>query len=194
MESGVAPEAGAATPGPTLLFDMNALFEALLAARFREVVSDGIIATQEGFTFDVGRNFPVRPDIVIKRLNSGPLVVDAKWKCLDGIGGVDHADLRQAFAYARVAGAKCAALVYPGLIDGSRIEHEAEVNDNSGVRLLIRQVPLPVDNFLAFDQELCNLVNRCDAIEGGPGLGGRVALDEMPQSHVGVQSSARIGK
>jgi hypothetical protein len=44
--SGGAPEAGIDTPGPTLLFEMSALSEALLAARLRAVAAGCVVRVQ----------------------------------------------------------------------------------------------------------------------------------------------------
>jgi len=158
--SGGAPEAGGDAPGPTLLFEMNALFEALLAARLRAVAAGHNVRLQDArFSLDVAGHFGLRPDIVVEVSGVPKIVVDAKWKALTkGLASVEDADLRQAFAYARIFGTSCAALIYPRLAATVAFSHDAIVADDSGVRLVLRQVTLPLGGWACLDAELAVLL------------------------------------
>lgn len=160
--SGVAPEAGVEAPGPALLFEMNALFEMLVAARIRAVAVGHEIYVQDArHTLDVAGDFKLRPDIVVELSGIPVLVIDAKWKQLtNGLASIDDADLRQVFAYARVLGISCAALLYPRLDAIRAVDHEAVVADGSGIRLILRQVTLPSSGWALLDQELSALVSK----------------------------------
>ena len=159
--AGSAPEPGAEALGPTLLFDMSHLFEALLASRLRAVAPGLDVRVQTSRAFDVGHLFRLRPDIVVESAGTPVMVLDAKWKRLSGHSDVDDADLRQALAYARVLRLSEATLVYPRLEEGQSWSHSAEVADGSGVRIHLRQVPLGGEGWAALDGELAALL-------GGP--------------------------
>ena len=158
--SGGAPEAGVDAPGPTLLFEMNALFEALLAARLRAVAAGHVVRLQDTrYALDVAGRFRLRPDIVVEVSGIPTLVVDAKWKPLPkGLASIEDADLRQAFAYARIVRTSCAALIYPRLAATVAFSHDAIVADGSGVRLVLRQVTLPSGGWACLDEELADLL------------------------------------
>jgi 5-methylcytosine-specific restriction enzyme subunit McrC len=148
------------TPGPTLLFEMSALFEALLGARLRAMAGGCVVYVQDPrFALDTDRCFPLRPDLVVEVSGVPVLVVDAKWKRLPGgLASVDPSDLRQAFAYARILNTRRAALLYPRLSETGSVNHELVVADGSGVRLILRQVTLPTKGWGALDQELSDLL------------------------------------
>jgi 5-methylcytosine-specific restriction endonuclease McrBC regulatory subunit McrC len=161
LGSGTAPEAGLESPGPTLLFEMNSLFEALLAARLRTVATGRAVRVQDTrHTFDVAGCFKLRPDLVVETAGVPTLVVDAKWKSLPkGLASVDDGDLRQVFAYARVLRTPVAALVYPRLDATPVVRHDTIVADGSGVRLVLRQVTLPSGGgWASLDQDLIALL------------------------------------
>ena len=98
---GAAPEAGIEALGPTLMFNMSKVFEALLASRLRQMLSDCNVDEQASYRFDVDGRFMLRPDLVVRRRGQPILVLDAKWKRVGSSTDVVDADLRQAFAYAR---------------------------------------------------------------------------------------------
>ena len=83
------------------MFNMSKVFEALLASRLRQMLSDCNVDEQASYRFDVDGRFMLRPDLVVRRRGQPILVLDAKWKRVGSSTDVVDADLRQAFAYAR---------------------------------------------------------------------------------------------
>jgi 5-methylcytosine-specific restriction enzyme subunit McrC len=115
--------------GITLLFPMNALFEAYIAVLMRRSLRHaGLTAeTQGGRLFclteegDQGRpRFQTRPDIIVRdRQSSTPVaVIDTKWKRLspkieDAKHGVKQGDVYQMMAYGRIYSCPDLLLLYP---------------------------------------------------------------------------------
>ena len=157
---GAAPEAGVEAPGPTLMFNMSKVFEALLAARLRRVLPDCSIDEQASYRFDLGGRFMLRPDLVVRRQGQPTLVLDAKWKRIGSSADVADADLRQAFTYARILGVKDAALVFPKLDAGGPAVHEVQVADGSGVRVHLWQVAVMAPDWAELDDDLSRLANQ----------------------------------
>jgi 5-methylcytosine-specific restriction enzyme subunit McrC len=141
---GSATAAGPEAPGPAWLFAMEQLFEAYVAAGLRRVATGVEVAVQGPVRpLAVGGGFPQRPDLVVLVEGRPMLVLDAKWKLLDrGLADVDAADLRQVYAYARIYGVERAVLVYPGTADPGCLREDFTVNDGSGIRLSVCQLPL----------------------------------------------------
>ena len=154
---GAAPEAGVEAPGPTLMFDMSRVFEALLAARLRRVLPDCNVDEQTSQRFDLDGRFMLRPDLVVRRRGQPLLVVDTKWKRIGGSGDVADADLRQAFAYARILGLKNAALVFPKMDAQVPAIHEVRVADGSEVRIYLWQVAVMAPDWAELDDDLVRL-------------------------------------
>jgi len=154
---GAAPEAGVEAPGPTLMFDMSRVFEALLAARLRRVLPDCSVDEQASHRFDLDSRFMLRPDLVVRRRGQPTLVLDAKWKWIGSSADVADADLRQAFAYARILGLKDAALVFPRLDTDVPAVHQVRVADDSGVRIHLWQVAIMVRDWAELDDDLACL-------------------------------------
>ena len=141
---GSAVSAGADTPGPTLLFAMERLFEAYVAQRLRRV-ANGLDVRVQGperwFARD-GR-FSLRPDLVVFEGRRPILILDTKWKLLsDGISDVAASDLQQAFTYARVYRVSRVFLLYPGVASSDCLRSRFEVNDGSSIEICIEQLPL----------------------------------------------------
>jgi 5-methylcytosine-specific restriction enzyme subunit McrC len=116
--------------GVTLLFPMNDLFEAYIAALLRraltplglEVVAQGGLRYCLGdWSFDAecqGRVFQTKPDILIRRSGVIVGVLDTKWKKLaadplDRKHGVGQQDVYQLMAYARLYQCERLMLLYP---------------------------------------------------------------------------------
>lgn len=101
-----------------LLFDMNALWEAYVAAMLRRAAGPGIeVRTQESRLFwraSGSRRRTLRPDIVLyERGEDVPFgVIDTKWK-VPRNGQPSDGDLRQMFAYNELLGTSSAMLLYP---------------------------------------------------------------------------------
>jgi 5-methylcytosine-specific restriction enzyme subunit McrC len=157
---GSAAAAGPEATGPAWLFAMEQLFEAYVAARLRRVATGVEVAVQRPVRpFAVGGGFPQRPDLVVLVEGRPTLVLDTKWKLLDrGLADVDAADLRQVYAYARIYGVERAVLVYPGTADPGCLREDFTVNDGSGIRLSVCQLPLAEDATDELDRVLDELI------------------------------------
>lgn len=116
--------------GFSLLFDMNVLFEAYVAAMLRRALAgSGVeVVSQGGRLFcleevrDDGsagaKRFQTRPDILLKRAGETVAVIDTKWKRLsswsdDPKHGVSQADIYQMVAYGRLYRCDQLLLLYP---------------------------------------------------------------------------------
>lgn len=154
---GAAPEAGVDAPGPTLMFNMSKLFEALLATRLRLVLSDCSVDEQTSCRFDLDGRFMLRPDLVVRHRGQATLVIDAKWKRISSNADVADADLRQAFVYARILGLRNAALVFPKLDIAVPAIHEVRVADGSDVRIHLCHVAVMAPDWAELDDDLGHL-------------------------------------
>ncbi|WP_308548365.1 hypothetical protein [uncultured Parabacteroides sp.] len=101
-----------------LMFDMNALWEQFVYVSIRKFKDkETTIAAQSIKNFwkpNTGHRSRIRPDIVLNKGTEKCVVLDTKWKNLNGYNPV-HEDLRQMFVYMKYFGAKKVALVYPGI-------------------------------------------------------------------------------
>ena len=116
-----------AQQGITLLFPMNKLFEAYIAALTRRALrgSDLTIQTQGGLLnclIEEGeggkKRFQTKPDILIKQGRDAVMVIDTKWKRIgldpnQANRGVSQADVYQMMAYARLYRCADVMLLYP---------------------------------------------------------------------------------
>lgn len=113
--------------GITLLFAMNDLFEAYIAALARRALrnTDLTVHSQGGLRYclmedgESGRQrFQTTPDILIKRNGQVVTVMDTKWKMIgqnpeDKKRGVSQSDVYQMMAYARLYQCREVMLLYP---------------------------------------------------------------------------------
>lgn len=113
--------------GLTLLFPMNDLFEAYVAALSARVLRGTSLSvhSQSGRLFCLtdeagGRpHFQTRPDLLIRRGRETLKVIDTKWKCLsarridDEKQGISQADVYQMMAYGRLYDCRELLLLYP---------------------------------------------------------------------------------
>ena len=102
-----------------LMFDMNLLWEKFVYASIRKFGDAYLTVSAQnkrGFWKPkTGQSSSIRPDIVINRGKENCIVLDTKWKNLDGSNpSVD--DLRQMFVYNSYFGSQKVALVYPGTV------------------------------------------------------------------------------
>ncbi|TQM92393.1 McrC family protein [Roseinatronobacter monicus] len=113
---------------PSLLFPMEAVFEAFVAKHLERQLSPPFRLKQHVKTFSLVRHleqnwFRLKPDFLVKASGSNCLVLDAKWKLLDikkkstGTGkyGLSQADFYQLYAYGQsyLDGHGDIVLVYP---------------------------------------------------------------------------------
>ena len=113
--------------GITLLFAMNDLFEAYIAALARRALrhSDLTVHSQGGLLYCLmeegeggSKRFQTTPDILIKRHGETVMVIDTKWKMIgrnpeDKKRGVSQSDVYQMMAYARLYRCHEVMLLYP---------------------------------------------------------------------------------
>lgn len=116
-----------ADQGITLLFPMNDLFEAYVAALAKRAMrgTELTVHPQGGGLFclieegDGGkRRFQTKPDLLIKQGREIEMIIDTKWKRIgsnleDAKRGVSQADVYQMMAYARLYRCSQVMLLYP---------------------------------------------------------------------------------
>ena len=100
-----------------LMFDMNLLWEQFVYVSLRKYkASNTTIAAQNTKNFwkpSSGNRSKMKPDIVLNKGKEDCVVLDTKWKNLNGYNPSPD-DLRQMFVYMKYYGAKKVALIYPG--------------------------------------------------------------------------------
>jgi len=141
-------------PGISLLFPMNDLFEAYVAAQLRRALADsGLdIVTQGGLRYclgpwrededTLGSSFSTRPDILVRRGDDVEIILDNKWKNLTN--GVSQADVYQMMAYARLYRAPRLILLYPAVPGAS--DRTVQVHGIAAGRERLEIVTLAVEN------------------------------------------------
>lgn len=112
---------------PSLLFPMEALFEAFVAKHLQMQVTTGLVLKTQARSHYLVRHqeqdwFRMKPDLLIQDDTANRLVLDTKWKLLDAVKengsdkyGLSQADFYQLQAYGQsyLNGVGVLALVYP---------------------------------------------------------------------------------
>ncbi|MCG2462291.1 McrC family protein [Flavobacteriaceae bacterium F89] len=101
-----------------LMFDMNLLWEQFVYASLRihksKTTTISAQTTKNFWKPITGYRSKLKPDIVLNIGTKDCVVLDTKWKNLNGYNPSSE-DLRQMFAYMKFYGANKVALVYPGI-------------------------------------------------------------------------------
>lgn len=154
--------------GITLLFAMNDLFEAYIAALARRALRgfDLTVVAQGGFIHCLkderhgGELFRTKPDILIKDGDGQTVqVIDTKWKMIglnpeDRKRGVSQSDVYQMMAYARLYACREVMLLYPhhaglgadaldaryGMLPGAERLHIASVDLGLGEASVVQRL------------------------------------------------------
>ncbi|WP_163518254.1 McrC family protein [Gelidibacter japonicus] len=113
-----------------LLFDMNSLWEEYILIQLRKacVNTPYKVEGQQSKTF--WGSISLRPDIVIKQNNETQIVIDTKWKQIEGNKPSTN-DLRQMYVYNDHWESKFSILLYPGTHQTNVFHREFHFPDHS---------------------------------------------------------------
>jgi 5-methylcytosine-specific restriction enzyme subunit McrC len=136
---------------PSLLFPMEALFEAFVAKHLQKQVSHGFVLKTQARSHYLVRHqeldwFRMKPDLLIHDDHANQMVLDTKWKLLDGVKangsdkyGLSQVDFYQLQAYGQsyLDGAGVLALVYPRTAAFDRPLPVFEFPKSTGLKLWV---------------------------------------------------------
>ena len=123
-----SPLTGAGTNhAPSLLFPMEAVFEAFVAKHLARQLVSGITLRTQAHSLSLVRHleknwFRLKPDLLLKTSNVTSLVLDTKWKLIDAMQsngadkyGLNQGDFYQLYAYGQnyLDGQGDVILIYP---------------------------------------------------------------------------------
>lgn len=96
-----------------LLFDMNSLWEEYILIQLRKACLTTPYSVEGQQSKIFWGNMSLRPDILLKQNNETQIVIDTKWKQIEGHKPSTH-DLRQMYVYNDHWISKFSILLYPG--------------------------------------------------------------------------------
>ncbi|HRG59342.1 MAG TPA: restriction endonuclease [Bacteroidia bacterium] len=147
-----------------LMFDMNLLWEQFIYKSLKKglykYIPEASITSQSNFKFwkpSQGNVMRLKPDIVIKTNENDYLILDTKWKNLNGKKPSPD-DLRQMYTYSKFHKNAITVLAYPGLknISESVFINETESNKD-GAPCKIIEIPV-MKNIQEWQNEICEIV------------------------------------
>ena len=151
-----------------LLFPMEKVFEAYVADNLRRIMrgTGWNVSTQDKghYLFMAPeKRFALRPDIVMKKNERQPIILDAKWKCLVNDVkknyGISQADMYQMYAYGKKYNTSEIWLLYPKTEDTEKIKDKTyDSGDNIKVHLFFVDVA-------NIDKSLLELKEKIEKVE-----------------------------
>ncbi|MBS1507972.1 MAG: restriction endonuclease [Bacteroidetes bacterium] len=145
-----------------LMFDMNFLWERFVyKSLWKHPHENQTIEAQTSKDFwkpKSGWNVRMKPDIVINKDKENCIVLDTKWKNLNGYNPSPE-DLRQMFAYSHYYGAKRTMLIYPGeetkTSPGQYFDSEGNLSDRE---CIVVQIAVK-NNITQWQESIAAIVN-----------------------------------
>ncbi|MCR1770930.1 2-keto-D-gluconate dehydrogenase [Burkholderia glumae] len=136
---------------PSLLFPMEAVFEAFVAKHFARQLAEHLTLRTQASSFSLVKHqnqdwFRLKPDLLVQESAVNRLVLDAKWKLIDGSKannaekyGLSQADFYQLHAYgqAYLDGQGDVVLIYPKTDAFDRALPVFEFPRSHGLRLWV---------------------------------------------------------
>jgi 5-methylcytosine-specific restriction enzyme subunit McrC len=132
-----------------IMFDMNKLWERFVYVSLRKkFTGSGITVTAQTSKYfwkpDTGHRSKIRPDILLNKDKEDCVVLDTKWKNLNGKNPSPD-DLRQMYVYHEYYEAKKVGLVYPGFDDALIKGNYLHKTSGAVTEKECTIIPLPVE-------------------------------------------------
>jgi 5-methylcytosine-specific restriction enzyme subunit McrC len=145
-----------------LMFDMNKLWEQFVYASLRKAKNISVTAQTSKYFWkpERGNRSRIRADILINKGKPDCIVLDTKWKNLNGYNPSPE-DLRQMFVYQEYYGANRVALVYPGENQKISSGNYLAAVDANITNKECKVITLAVnENIKNWQDEICSQVNQ----------------------------------
>ncbi|MGO3183605.1 MAG: McrC family protein [Aequorivita sp.] len=113
-----------------LLFDMNSLWEEYILVQLKKACINTTYTVTGQQTKNFWGNMSLRPDIVIKQGDCTKVIIDTKWKQIEGNKPSTN-DLRQMYVYNDHWNSKFSILLYPGAHQTDIFRREFHFPDHS---------------------------------------------------------------
>lgn len=142
-----------------LMFDMNKLWEQFVCVSLRKHANDYSITPQSRKNFwqpEYGYKTKIIPDIVINKDTDRCVVLDTKWKNLNGYNP-SSSDLQQMFVYHHYFNAVKTALIYPGTgdaIKGTYFGNDEKINKQ--MQCFVIPVDIQTGNIRAWQKKIAD--------------------------------------